>query len=198
MKQVSENEKQFLEKIGLVELLLYVCSDNLSEFKWNHLKTKWEDKGFEKILILRNKTNIFLFKAQDNISYIYLLVAADQEKFLPEENVIENLLKDFEIDPVMVWRNEFLFDKQNKDKVLNTITKYTILGAHIVIIQKKLKELGYSDDEQENIFAMHPLYANTNLLVAAYPTRLQFLDKKKLRDFDKVKKEWTQSNPNYR
>ena len=64
-----------------------------------------------------------------------------------------------------------------------------------MLIQQKLKEMGYSEDEQENIFAMHPLYSNIDLLVAAYPERLIFLDKKKLRKYKEVKEDWIMNNP---
>lgn len=195
MKQVSEKEKLFLKQIGLVELILYVCAEDLSSFKWKHLNIKWETIGHEKEAIIRDKTNIFLVKCQEKISYIFLLVAADQEKFLPKEQTIESLIKEFEIEPLLVWRNEFLFKRCDKNKVLNIITKLTLLDAHIVIIQQKLNEMGYSKAEQENIFAMHPLYANTDILVVAYPERLIFLDKKKLRPYMEVRKEWIKNNP---
>lgn len=195
MKQVSEKEKNFLKQIGLVPLILYVCAENISSFTLKDLKIKWETIEHQREAIIRNKTNIFLIKCQEKISYIFLLVAADQEKFLPKESIIEELIDSLDINALLIWRNEFLFKKENKDKVLNIITKLTLLNAHIVIIQQKLKEMGYSKEEQENIFAMHPLYANTDLLVAAYPERLLFLDKKKLRKFKEIKIEWIKNNP---
>lgn len=195
MKQVSEKEKSFLKDIGLVQLLLYVCAENLSDFKWNNLSIKWDSIDYQKEAIIRSETNIFLIKCQEKISYIFLLVAANQKRFLPCESEIENLISKLEINKILVWRNEFIFNQDDKDKVLNIITKLSLLNAHIVLIQQKLKEMGYSEDEQENIFAMHPLYSNTDLLVAAYPERLIFLDKKKLRKYKEVKEDWITNNP---
>lgn len=194
MKQVSDKEKKFLENIGLVPLLLYVCAEDLSTFKWGHFTSKWSEENYYKTLIVREKKNIFLFKSQENISYIFLLTASDKQEYLPSEIEIENLISTLDIKSLLVWRNEFLFNtKEEKKFIIDLITDYTLLGGHIVLIQKKLNDLGYSKEEIQNILSMHPIYANTDLLVCTYPERLNFLDRNKLRSFDDVKLNWIES-----
>lgn len=190
MKQVSKKEKKFLENLGLIPLLLYVCAEDLSNFKWKNININWENDKHEKVAILRDKTNILWLKTQEKISYIYLLVAADSKEYLPKEEIIENLIAKLEIESILVWRNEFLFNKEKKEEILELITNFTLCGAHIVLIQKKLQEFGLNRKEMENIFAMHPLYANTDLFLCAYPERSVFIDIKKIRSFESVKSDW--------